>query len=43
MKQIPSLVVAFAMFGVIFSVLPSAYSETTEISKQGTFEGAFVR
>ena len=38
MKQISSLIVTFAMFGVIFSVLPSAYSETTETSEQTTLE-----
>ena len=31
MKQIPSLVVAFAVFGVIFSVLPSAYAQTSDV------------
>ena len=41
MKQITSLVVAFAMFGVIFSVLPSAYAQTSdvEISEQTTLSG----
>ena len=41
MKQILSLVMAFAMFGVIFSVLPSAYSQTSDVetSEQTTFLG----
>jgi len=34
MKQILSLVMAFALFGIIFSVLPSAYSQTLETSEQ---------
>ena len=39
MKQIFSLIVTFAMFRVIFTVLPSAYSQTTETSEQTTLEG----
>jgi len=41
MKQILSLVMAFAMFGVIFGVLPSAYSQTSDVetSEQTTFSG----
>ena len=31
-----SLAVVFAMFGVMFGILPSAYSQTTEISEQIT-------
>jgi len=41
MKQITSLVVAFTMFGAIFSVLPSTYAQTSdvEISEQTTLSG----
>ncbi len=41
MKQIFSLIVAFAMFGVIFSVLPSAYSQTSDAGtgEQTTLSG----
>ncbi len=41
MKQIASLVVAFVMFGVIFSILPSSYAQTSdvEISEQTTLSG----
>ena len=41
MKQISSLIVAFAMFGVIFSGLPSVYSQTSDVetSEQTTFSG----
>ncbi len=31
MKQILSLIVAFAIFGVIFSVLPSAHAQTSDV------------
>ena len=31
MKQILSLIAAFVIFGVIFSVLPSAYSQTSDV------------
>lgn len=31
MKQISSLIVAFAIFGVIFSVLPSTYAQTFDV------------
>ena len=41
MKQISSLIIAFAMFGVIFSGLPSVYSQTSDVetSEQTTFSG----
>ena len=41
MNQISSLIVAFAMFGIIFSVLPLAYSQTSDIetSEQTTLSG----
>ncbi len=41
MKQISSLIVAFAMFGIIFSVLPSAYSQTADVDtdEQTTLSG----
>ena len=41
MKQISSLFVAFAIFGVFFSVLPSAYSQTSDVetSEQTTLSG----
>ena len=41
MNQTSSVIVVFAMFGVIFSVLPSAYSQTSDVetSKQITLSG----
>ena len=41
MKQISTIIVAFAMFGVIFSGLPSVYSQTSDVetSEQTTFSG----
>ena len=41
MKKTASLIATFAMFGVIFSVLPSAYAQTSdvEISEQTTLSG----
>ena len=41
MKQITFLVVTFAMFGIIFSILPSSYAQTSDVetSEQITFSG----
>ena len=41
MKKIPFLVIAFAVFGVIFSILPSTYAQTSDVetSEQTTLSG----
>ena len=41
MRKITPLVVAFAMFGVIFSILPSTYAQTSDVdtSEQTTLSG----
>lgn len=44
MKQILSLIVAFAMFGVFFSVLPSTYAQTSDVetSEQTTLSNELL-
>ena len=44
MKQTLSLIVAFAMFGVIFSVLPSVYAQTSDVetSEQTTLSNELL-
>ena len=44
MKQISYLIVAFAMFGVVFSVLPSSYAQTSDVetSEQTTLSNELL-
>lgn len=44
MKRILSLIIAFAMFGVIFSVLPSTYAQTSDVetSEQTTLSNKLL-